>query len=425
MVDNEINSVSEPLGENTKFDLSQKIIILYLLFKVLSVTYGFNNISLLKSGVIDVILFAFFLVAFVDYTVFLDIFIGFKSSVTVLLTLSFFFVCYTSFFKHQDVNHNLVFFLKLFEYIVQFVALFFIFGNVLYKNPHLFEKFCTYILYFAVISSIFSLVNYETQLLYNKNYYYSTVGFFFHPNTASFLYTFSIPILIYKYITNQTSILKFISLLVLFLVTLLLTFSRAGYVAVFISVLIITYVKSKKLFLVSLILMMVIFVAVASSLVAPKSVSSVSRLQLLLTSYALLSVKNNFLWGIGMESYKGIFFEQKTFFGNYETDVNSPHNFILLLILQFGILTLLSYLFFIFLIIKKTLTRLKRISDSDMKMRIVLSLTIVFSIIVQNFFEEVFVNPNFPIMPVSLIFMGCLYSFILDTKKSKYLSKDK
>lgn len=398
------------------FNLSFKIIILYLLFKIISVTYGFNNISFLKSGAIDIAIFITFLILYVDYNKMSDISIGFKSYISFFLLLTFFFVCYSSFIKHPADSLNIKTILKVIEYVIQFIVFFFIFGNILYKSDLLFENFGKYILYFAVFSSVFSLINYETQILYNKGYYYSTVGFFFHPNTTAFLYTFSFPILFYKYLSKQINVINFILMNVLFIPTLLFTFSRAGYISVSICILIITFVKSKKLFFFFLVLFVLIFITIAINLVAPKSVSTVSRLQLILTAVALLSSKNNYLWGLGIDSYSKMFYDQKTLFGNYEPNVNSPHNFILLLLLQFGVFTLISYLLFIFSILKNTLGKLRDIADNDRRMRIILSLTIILGVIIQNIFEEVFVRPDFPIMATSLIFMGYLYAFILHEK---------
>jgi O-antigen ligase len=128
----------------------------------------------------------------------------------------------------------------------------------------------------------------------------------------------------------------------------------------------------------------------------------------------------SFLYGYGVTNAIKLFEEEKRDFGNFEVTVNNPHNFILLIMIQYGFLTLLPYLLFILSLIIMGIKKRIKIPVIKDRRKLELSIAIILGMLIQNQFEEIMVVPEFPVMSVTLIFMGLIYCFI-NSEKRKHL----
>ncbi|HMS65798.1 MAG TPA: O-antigen ligase family protein, partial [Ignavibacteria bacterium] len=330
---------------------------------------------------------------------------GFLEFLFLMLLTAF---CITCFYINLENNLNSYSLFSILTYVINFVLFFFILGKNFRINTTKFDKFTDIIIYFAIVLSLISLIFYIQGIHFLSLYSHTSAGLFGHPNTTSMFYTISIPVLFYKYFTKRISNVVFTCLLILFLSVLLLTLSRAGYIGVGVGILIYTFYKSRTLFVFVSILVAIVAMTIVLDFASSKVDSSASRLLLILSAISVITRSNSSLmWGYGPVNGTNIFIQEKFFFGN--EPVPNPHNLLLQLSIQFGLIfTLLAVLTVIVLFVKGMILKFR---DERFKydQRLSLCLTIMLSLIVQNFFEDVLVNPIYYVMPVFFIFSGFVY----------------
>jgi O-antigen ligase len=407
-----------------RFDFGLKILIVYILYKIYYVSI-FPGVAFIKSigFYIDVIIFLMF------FTVTLDIerLLNFKLKINILpiflLLLTLFFFLFSTFAINAEYIdfHS---FAKILVYIAIFLSYFVFFAKNLSDNDNLFEKFMNGILIFSIISSFFSILTIFLGFNAEGRFNGAAVGFFIHPNTTSFVYSLAIPVLIYKYFSKKIKFTPYIILLLFFLFCLILTLSRAGYLAVLISSLFLTYSRSKKIFLLTTVLIIIVLASFLFEILALKTDSSFSRSLLIIAAISLITASpKSFFFGYGVSNALKIFDEEKRSFGEFEVNVNNPHNFILLIMLQYGLLTLLPYITFIIVLIFSRMKKRFNLLISKDKLKVELSIAILLGLFFQNMFEEIIIVPEFPLMPLSIIFMGIIYYLVYNNIKFEAIKK--
>jgi O-antigen ligase len=353
---------------------------------------------------IQILLFTLFIASLFDFRKILSfkvIKISYERIIGILVIV-FFVISIIINFSFSDM-------LKIIGYPTMVIMFFYYYPKYLSKNIELLEKFFNYILFFSTISSFLSLIGYLGIVNMNPFYFNSTIGIYHSPNTTPFIYTVSIPILIYKYSTKKMKLSIFVVLMCLFLFCLLFTYSRAGYLGVSIAFLILAYSKSKKSFIAAVIILVAVIFLIGLEFSNTKGVGSIlSRGTLWLTAWDMIFRNtNSTLWGYGISKSLKIFVDEKIFFGNVELSVIEPHNFILFLSIQFGLLFTLFLLNMIFTIIIKGLYYKNKIKDKSNL--IGLGVSVCLGLIFQNLLESYLSIYEFFIVPIFLFFLGYIY----------------
>jgi len=392
---------------SSKFQLNEKLILIYLII-VFSLSITVPQLHFLND--ISVKVFIFLTVIIMGFSFSNITEKKFKQPdllefLFLLVTASFLI---SSFYVNFDDNFNLFSLMTLLTYVINFVMFFLILGKNFRLSTYKFDKFINLILIFAIFLSFASLIFYSLGIHYLTQYSHTSAGLFGHPNTTSMFYTICVPVLFYKYFSKKISFPVFISLLVLFLIVLLLTLSRAGYIGVGIGILFYTFYKSRAMFVVVSIIVAIVALTVVADFASAKVDSSASRFLLLLAAYSIITrTDTTMLWGYGPVNGEQVFINEKFFFGN--EPVPNPHNLLMQLSIQFGVLfTLLMSLTIVTLLLKGIFLKFKNEKFKN-DHRLSLCLTVIISLIVQNFFEDVLVNPLYFVMPVFTVFCGFVY----------------
>ncbi|MBK8553747.1 MAG: O-antigen ligase family protein [Ignavibacteria bacterium] len=242
-------------------------------------------------------------------------------------------------------------------------------------------------------------------------------GYFMHPNTASHFYTIMIPIIFYKYFTKKFGFTEFIIILFLFILALLFTFSRAGYIGASVSLLIVAYSRSKKYFFITIILFAASVYFFLIDFISAKGDSSIARLLLWVAAVNMIVADlNHSLWGYGVTNALTVFQNEKIYFGSIE-EVPDPHNIILLLSIQFGLLFVISLLIFLITLFIKIFSARNTNYFSENKFKIYLCISILLGLISQNMLENVLAYPEHFVLNVFFIFSGMLYYFVNNYEK--------
>ncbi len=406
---------------NRKFYLY--FITFHIIIKVYAVTFlpgaptlrGYINI-------LDLFLLSIYFILALDIKNLLLINFNFNINI-VLILLTLILFLYSSLYINFKSNFNFLDLIKILNYILHFLVFFILFPKIIEVKSNNFEVFLTGILVFVLINSIFSLLSLHTGF----NQYRalrSSVGLYMNPNATAFIFTIGIPILFYKYWNNKIKIIFFIPFLLVLLYCDVFTLSRGGFIGLLVSLMILFYSKSRKFFIFSLIVISFLIFTFFFDLIALKTDSSLARGIIIYTVIQMAtSSLSNFMWGYGVTRATEVLFDEKQLYGNFEVNVNNPHNFVLLLLIQFGALVTISYLLFLGSIIANSAKKLKDKLPLEISNRIKLLISLISGLIVQNLFEEIIIVPDFPLFAFSLIILGLLYNtlnqktFICDEKR--------
>ncbi len=186
------------------------------------------------------------------------------------------------------------------------------------------------------------------------------------------------------------------------------TFSRAGYIGVGVGILIYTFYKSRALFILVGLIVLLVATTIVLDFATSKVDSSASRFLLMLSAISVITASDSsFYWGNGPVNGVHIFIQEKIFFGN--EPVPNPHNLLLMLSIQFGVIfTVLTSISVLVLLIKGMLLKFKNVNFKN-DQRLSMCMTIIISLIIQNFFEDVVVNVLYYVMPMFFFFSGYVY----------------
>lgn len=402
----------------SNFTLSQSIVISIIFFNILAVS---NIPGFFFSEKYNYILqiFVFLLVIFIDIKV--SGTFGLKRFKFSTLNM-FSFLVITSFLLSSfyfNLNNNLDAFsiakLVTFPIIVYFFFRYL--PEIIYNHVNLYEKLLNYWLYFSLTSIFVSLVVLILGLDVFMNVGHSSVGYFYYTNIFAFIFTFTIPILIYKYFTKQLTIIPFLVLLIPSFVCLLFTFSRAGYIGALVSLLILVYKRSRTLFVISVFFFLLISSTIVLQFATAKgSASAFSRAQVMMTGYDMIfnHGMKHFLWGYGVINSKEIFVQELG--SNYGASrlETGPHNFVLTLGIQFGMILTLSVVLYLILLLIKVQYSVKRKLNYPNYFKVNLAVSVIAGILIECILEDIVVYPEFFVMPIFLIFVGYLNCYVND-----------
>ena len=394
------------------FNLSIKYyLILGLLFLSIYARTVFPLAGQVTNGILIFGLFIFIFILLIELNI--NNLLSFQIKRSNKLLQFLFIVAIISFCYSyiHNIKYNLDIFsiAKTLSYFVVTFSFLFILAKKMFNDENFFEFILTFLLVFGIISSFLSFVMLIIGYHPIPAYSVTTTGFFAHPNTTSFLYTIVTPILIYKYFSKKISFEIFIFILILFIICLLFTYSRAGYMGVFLGILVFTYNKSKKIFISTVIILLIVILSFVIEFAMAKSGSSIGRALLIITAINMIVAdQSSFLWGYGVYNFVDVFQSEKLFYGSVENVVD-PHNLILLLGIQFGMLFTILIILIIAIVIIKNFWKLHKINQLKKKNRINLCLAVTMGLLMQNMLEDLIFYPEYFVMPIFLMFLGYLY----------------
>jgi len=283
------------------------------------------------------------------------------------------------------------------------------FSRIIFSDDEKFYNFLKVIVYFAVADAIFAIFSKFTGFRYSTSFPSHSLGFFSHPNTHSFVFTISLPVLFFLYFDKKIRLSFFLISLFLLAYNLMTTYSRTGMIITAFAVLLVTFFYSKKVFFISVALILVSASIVVANINAVKTDSSLSRALLILAAIQMiLESPFHFFWGYGLFEAIEVFKTEKVFLGSLEIVVD-PHNLILLLGIQFGMLVPLISLVIYFYVIIKSFLSIKKLKKTENFKKIILALSLCLGLFLQNMFEDIIVYPEYFVMPIFLVFLGYLY----------------
>lgn len=393
---------------SSEITLSEKLVFIFIGVNTYAMSiFPFSNLVFDTIFYFQYTLFAIFLI--VDFKIgkFLNLRISLKRGGNKLLLFLLSAFIFSSLIVNSN-NHDIASIVKLFAYIIVFYLFFVYLSGIFYFDIEKFNKFLNVVVILAVINSIFGFFSLFVGFAENKATYGYLTGFLYHPNSAGFVYSISIPIVFYNYFEKKISFYTFALIAGFLFIALLYTFSRSAYIAAIISVLLLIYFKSKKALVLSIIAFVLMFFLVIGDFLASKGgLSSVSRLLLFYTAFDMItSGTGPFLWGYGIIKSLEIFTVERLFFGSFE-NVIDPHNFILLLGIQFGMVMTFVYILFITTILISAQLYKKYLSPEKRRLS-ELSFSLIIGLLIQNMFEDIIVYPEFFLFPIFLVFLGYL-----------------
>jgi len=284
------------------------------------------------------------------------------------------------------------------------------FPTYLYNNEKVLIYFLKLILYVGILTAFYGILTLISISFNPINEYGYAISFFKHPNATPSMYGFSIPItvwfLIFRYekITDVEKLI-FIPGLIISLVALLFTFSRFSIVTVFVSILILVYNYSKKLFVtVSIVSIISSSFIIANFFSVKGSATILGRIGLLETTIEMYSDTTKFLFGYGGISAR-IAFEKIKFMLGVTDPNNNPHNIILFSILLYGIIFTVALFTLFFKYYFKAISKFLKNQVSDI---FLLSLSICTGLFLKNMAEDLLFFPEFFMWYLFITFFGFL-----------------
>lgn len=402
--------------DNKFFTFSNKIVLSILFFNLLAVTeFHLTFYSEIIVYCANILIFIIVTLLNADIKNKIKITASKFNIITIVSAIILSFFTFSTFVKNLSVNLSIIPLLKISTYLIIFYYYYFYLPKLFFLEHELFEKFLSLIMNTGIIMSVISVILFFSGINIHQKTDMVPVGLFYYDNIFAFVYTFTIPILIYKRLTGQLSLAYFISALLLSSVVLLFTFSRAGYLGVLLSVLIIIYKKSKKLFFTVLIFILIISATFVFDFAKAKgSMSAITRVQVMLVAYDMImnNGSDKFLWGYGVFNSKKVFVNNLTSTFEVSREETGPHNFIFTLGIQFGMALTASVLILLLTILIKTIIKNKKYYKHFDSVN--LCLAVISGLLVQCMLEDIVVYPEFFVMPIFLLFLGYLKYFLFN-----------
>jgi len=184
-----------------------------------------------------------------------------------------------------------------------------------------------------------------------------------------------------------------------------------------IGLIVLIYKKSRTLFVVTTLFLLLISSTIVIQFASAKgSASAFSRAQVMLTGYDMIinHGATNLLWGYGVLNSKKVFVQELTSNFDVTREETGPHNFVLTLGIQFGMILTTSVLFYIFILLLKSQLKVKRKLILSQYFKVNLALSVTLGILTQCVMEDIVVYPEFFVMPMFLLFLGYLNLYIND-----------
>lgn len=393
------------------FSLSEYILLSIILLNIFAIsTISFIYLGDGRIQVLQILLFLFAIILNINISKKLFIKKNSINLFSILVIAAFFFFIISSFYINIEYNYNIKAISKLLTYPIIVYVFFIYIPKIIYEAPYLFEKLLNYWLYFSIFSIIIAYLFLFGELRSGQQGI--AISFFYHPNLFAFIFTFTIPILIYKYFSRRLAVLPFIFIVLIVSVCFLFTFSRAAYLGVFASIAVMMYRRSKITFIIGIVIIIFLALTIVLDFAMSKSTGSFfSRFQVMYVGYNMIfnNGMSKFLWGYGVFNNLDVFKQELTSnFGLHREEL-SPHNMMILLGIEYGfLLTICVIAAIAFLLIRGFLLKKKKFTNENL-LKINLSLSITFGLLVECLFEDIIVYPEFYVMPLFLIFLGYIY----------------
>ncbi|KXK03201.1 MAG: hypothetical protein UZ04_CHB001001601 [Chlorobi bacterium OLB4] len=345
-----------------------------------------------------------------------------------LILTSFLFLTLSTFVFNPREISEFEGILKYINFSVGIYIFSVVLAGFLYKNENILFNFMRIICLIGILAAIFGIMTVIYPDLKPDNEYPGTaISFFKHPNATSSMYNFSIPLLVWMIIwkKKELSLLEHKFYIIGFfvsLIALLFTFSRFGIATIFLSILIIFYGYSRKLFVFSVIFtILAVAFAITQFFTTKGAITILGRLGLLETSFVMMSDNIKLLFGYGGSRTREIFEGVKFSLGVIDLN-NNPHNIILFSILMYGLLFTITSTILIFKYYYKALMLVLKKNADNLT---VLSFSLCTGIFVKNMGEDLLLFPEFFMWYLFLIFFGILLIKImtLDYMQTDTISK--
>jgi hypothetical protein len=409
--------------------INEKTILISFVIYILSIfsltifpgSLLFNNYSyLFFSG----IFFSYFFYYFSFRQIFeKKFFLNKADNILIFLSIIFFvtslIINYNDYIKYSGL-------LKIFLFISSIIFFVTILPRHL-SNTAIYNKFIEFIIWVGLVTSLIAIIN--TFIGFNNFQqfgYNITISYFRHPNTAAFIYTLSLISCVYSFLFKENSKFKkyfYLLCSILILYGMLFTYSRAGYLAIFIGMSTLLFYYKKRLLLYIAGITLIIGTYIVQNFLFVKGTASLfSRFGLIYSAVEMIKSSNKILlFGVGSVSV----FDYYTEFKNQILDsffldpVQYPHNFILFYILQFGILSLIPILIYLslvlfncFFLIYKNIKKYKFL---------ILPFAVVLSLLFQSLLEDTILFPEYFVYPLFLTFLGII---IFNLKKYRLIKNN-
>ena len=349
--------------------------------------------------------------------------LSFSNSVLIIFLLTMFFSIFI--FNISDLKNI---------YGISKVGLFFMFPvfycfylpNEYYKYPQIIIFILKFFIWIGLVTSLAGILFFIFGFNLMEAASNASLSFFRHPNTCAFIYSFSIPVILYIILFEKKRLTDFQKLylkiiLIINYVALLLTLSRAGYLASLVSSMILLYSYKKKIFIYVIGIFALIFTTfIQKFFLAKGSVSSISRLGLLYSAVEMLkSSSRGLYWGFGTMSVFQVYTEFKFQLGPLLEDVAYPHNSILFFIMNFGLFAFLSGIVYLIILLADIIKII--LADFEENKFLLLPLSIVAGILFQSLLEDTILFPDFFVFHMFFIFFGFLVYYRKNSNIKKYL----
>lgn len=400
----------------------QEYLVYFSFFFSIFATVGLPFSGFIYSIIfyIQIIFFLIFLIILWDFNRILNYRLGKISVDKFILLLIFIVMVLGAFLVNRQSNSDFKSILKCIAYFPVFLLFAIYLPKIFFNNLLKFEYFLNFIISLGLINAVYGWFAMLTGLQRTSIYSNFLIGIFNHPNASGFAFSLTIPILIYKFFFRNMNKNLFFVVIFLFFVSLLFTFSRAAYIATGIAVLILSYYKSKKIFLITVgLIIILVFSIVIDFMVVKGGVNSFSRVLLYITAFDMITADTfHFLWGYGVINFYDTFSTDKLFLGSVEV-VADPHNIILLLGIQFGmIITLLVSIYFLITLFKVPKNIRKYPVGNHYRNLFILCFSVITSLLVQNMFEDIIIYPEFFYMSLFFVYYGFLVKSFRNKKFS-------
>lgn len=391
--------------------IQENLAYISFLFSIYAFTaLPFSGVIFSAICYIQFFFFSLFLLIIWDFNSIISFKIKKVSIDKFILLIIFIVLVVGVFFVNKNSNSDLKSIVKTISYF----PVFFMFGiylpNIFFKDTSKFESFLNFLVIFGIINAILGWFLIFSGLQQGGTYSAYLMGIFNHPNATGFVFSLTIPIVVYKFFFKGLKKALFLPLIFLLSISLLFTLSRAAYIATGIAVLLLSFYKSKKIFLFMVAIIIILIFTIVIDFTAMKGgLNSFSRILLFATAYDMIMADAfHFLWGYGVVNFYDTFTSEKLFVGSVEI-VADPHNFILLLGIQFGmILTTLIAVYISITLIKAGRNIRKYPVGHHNRNLFVLCYSVIISLLIQNMFEDIIIYPEYYFMPLLFIYYGFL-----------------
>ncbi len=291
-------------------------------------------------------------------------------------------------------------------FLIRFLALYFISQIVVNLIPE--EKVNNWVNLILVFGVVFILLGFIQLIFYPDLTKLTAYGWdphqmrivstFLDPNYAGIVYVIlfalSSSYLLFRQTAKKVVVYSYLLVALLSLAATVLTFSRSSYLALFVAVLVLSAIKSKKLLLIMLIVFLTLFIIVPQArnrILGAISIDETSRARIESWENAIYVFSKNPVFGVGFNTYRftqaryNLFTLQDPLGGNSGSGSDSS---ILLVAATTGIVGLTAFLY---LIVSIVVTLFKKASKNPISLA---ALAIFAALLVHTQFVNSFFYPQ-------------------------------